>query len=69
MARAIDFPDGDDIGDESIAASNRLGEFDLQTSLRLADLDAVILAESVNSVISCRSQSRPISADGLTHCA
>jgi hypothetical protein len=41
----IKFPDGVDVGDEVVAASNRPGEFDLQISLRLADADTIVLAE------------------------
>jgi hypothetical protein len=44
-ALAIEFPDGVDVGNEVVAASNLPGEFDLQISLRLADPDAIVLAE------------------------
>jgi hypothetical protein len=43
---AVEFPDGVDIDDEVVAAGDLPGEFDLQITSRLENLDTIVLAEA-----------------------
>ena len=49
-ARAIQFSDGVNIGDEVILPGQWPLELDLQVALRLANTDAVVLAEPVQEL-------------------
>ena len=44
-ARAVEFADGIDVGDEVVLSGDRPGELDLQIPSRLGDLDTIVLAE------------------------
>ena len=54
-ALAIEFSDGIDVGNEVVLVADGPGELDLQILLRLGDLDTIVLAEPVKSMIPCRS--------------
>jgi hypothetical protein len=67
-ALSVKLTDGIDVGDELVLSSNRPGELDLQIALRLADLDAIVLAESVkqrSSGAGLRSYKQTIRSRGL----